>query len=368
MTTADEQNVSLDAAADAASESLNTTDAAPAKGSATQPAKAGSAGPAAATKPAEGPQPWKSPGWSQRWKEPSRKALEALATLPGAREHLDAMVPQLDDTYGYMTRREQEFSRYHQQVNPLFELLAPYESVYARNGMTLQQGVQQLLSVAEHLAQDPDQAFPFLAGMYRPQDAAKAIVALAQQWGVDPRTAFADAPFEDDATRGMKQQFGEMFRTLNERFESLSRNLHQHQQGVTRQQQTAIVDQLKALSAAANDDGSPKYPHLERVMGSMIRALRGGFVQEGPIEKRFVDAYAFAVHNDPELQQEIVAQREEAARIAAAQRANARTQGTEQALNASRNVAGKGSNATGNKKPMSLDEAADSGFAEVANA
>ena len=69
---------------------------------------------------------WEAPGWTKRWKEPSRNALKALRDHPGARTHLDPLLKELDETYSYVGRRDNEFAQYRRQLDPIAEVIAPY--------------------------------------------------------------------------------------------------------------------------------------------------------------------------------------------------------------------------------------------------
>ena len=119
----------------------------------------------AAADAAEVEKPWEAPGWSKRWKEPSRKALEALHAHQEARAHLDPLLKELDETYSYVGRRDNEFAQYRRQLDPIAEVIAPYVQQYQLQRMSPQQGLQQLFATADSLRSNPDQTFPWLAQM-----------------------------------------------------------------------------------------------------------------------------------------------------------------------------------------------------------
>lgn len=382
MSTGENQQVSLDAAADMAiaSEASNNTettntgtagdagaaggDAAagaspPAGGSA--PGASGAGGAGLATPPAK---PFELPGWAKRWQEPSRKAYEAMHGIEGARPHLDVLQKELEQTYGYLGQRDQQYAEWRRSTEPLLRAVAPYAERYALQGMTVEQGITQLFQVADLLQRDPDGAFGWLAPQFKPRDAAATLRGLAQAWGVaDLAAAAGDGEWQDPSVLALVNPIRQELAQLKEQRmrEQAEREAFQNQQ--YEQQRSALSQHLDALSQSKDAAGAQRFPHFDRVEQSMIRFLTAGFVQpSGDIEKDLQSAYELAVYHDRDLQKEMEQSRAAEARRKALEQADATTKDTQQAVGSSRNVAGSTAGARAPKR-MSLDEAADAAVA-----
>ena len=289
----------------------------------------------AAAEPAQETPAWEAPGYTKRWKEPSRKALEALYANAEAKTHLDPLLKELDETYGYIGRRDNEYAQYRKQLDPIAEVIAPYVQQYQLQGMTPQQGLQQLFATADSIRQNPDQTFPWLAQMYKPRDAGQVIQALAQAWGADLGQLTQDAPYIDP---NMQQMFG----ALSQRLQTYEQAMWQQQQGQMHAKQAAVLREIEAFESAADAAGTPKNPHFREVYDDMVSLLNMQRARTLP------EAYEMAVRLNPQLAQAMAEKK--ALAEAARQTADAK-----QAAEASRNVSGK---PTGkDKRPSSIEEA-----------
>lgn len=296
--------------------------------------------PAAITPPA-----WEMPGWAKRWTEPARKSLEQLYQREDARPLLDPIQSELEKFYQEFGRQGQEYGTFKKQVEPVWNILSKYEPQYRLQGMTLEQGVGQLVQAAEYLATNPDEALPWLAQTYAPRDAAAVIRALSQAWGVDLGQVTAEQPYVDPAIQ-------QMVTPLQQQLQAVTYQLQQREQQERERQRHQIVDQVAAFEDAKNAAGEPLYPHFRRVFEPMIKAVRAGFAND------LASAYQFAVRNDPELAKEIEEQQAEAARKRALEEAQARSEEAAKAKAASRNPGTKGRPVPDTrKKRMSLSDA-----------
>lgn len=287
--------------------------------------------------PAAPEKPWDPPGWSKNWKEPSRKALEALYGNEANRPHWEAISKELDGAYGYIGRRDQEYSQYRNQMDPIWNTVGPLEQVYGLQGMTLQQGLSQLIQAGQFLASQPDNAFPWFAQAYRPNDPGKVIQALAKQWGTDVAQLSQDAPYVDP-------QVSAMLGPLQREVQELRQFQHQARMQQQQQQQAALLGQIEQFENAKDESGNALYPHFERVYDRMVGLLNGRLAQG------LQDAYEQAISLDRDLVAEIAqkkAQEDAAARAAAA----------EKAIEASKTVAGKGKPNASEKRAKSIAEA-----------
>ena len=287
---------------------------------------------------------WEAPGWSKRWKEPSQKALNALYSHPEARAHLDALLPELEETYSYTGRRDQEFAQYRKMFDPIGNAIGPYVQQFQMNGMTPEAGITQTLAFADALARNPDNTFPTLAQMYKPQNAGQVIQALAQAWGADLGQVTQEQPYIDPAVQ-------QMLGGLTQRFSTIEQALfHQHQQG-QQAQQAAVLQEIQAFETATDESGAQKHPHFRTVFEDMVQLVQLGRARS------VGDAYTMAVRLNPELSASIG--EKQALDSAARQTAAAK-----QAQGASRNVSGKPNGR--DTAPSSIEEAMRAADKEMA--
>lgn len=297
----------------------------------------GSTGDGKPALPSAPAQAWEPPGWAKNWKEPSRKALEQLYANEANRPHWDPIQKELDGAYGYIGRRDQEFAQYRNKLDPVWETVAPLEQIYGLQGMSLQQGLGQLIQAGQFLAAQPDDAFPYFAQSYRPNEPAKVLQALAKQWGADISQLGQDAPYVDP-------QISAILTPLQQEVQALKQQQYQARMMQQQQYQRGLLSHVEQFENAKDESGNPLYPHYERVADKMIGILNGKLAES------LEDAYEMAVNLDKELAAEIAqkrAQEEAAARQAAA----------EKAIGASKTVAGKGKPAPSEKRAKSIAEA-----------
>lgn len=267
---------------------------------------------------------WEAPSWTSRWKPEARDALGKFASNAEYKSSFDPLFKQLEETNGYITRTQQEHSDYKRRVDPLYDIVRPYEQRYALQGMTTSQGIGQLLQVAELLAEKPDEAFPWLAGNYKPQDANKALASLAQQWGVDLQEVGYNQPYEDPSVAALKQQINQMSGYL------------QAQQGQQQQaQENAALQEVIAFESAVDETGNLLYPHFRDCFDDMLAIVQMGKAQD------LKGAYDLATRYNSDIQEKTMTQRLEAAQKKALEEAAARTAQSNKAENASRTIGGK---------------------------
>lgn len=272
------------------------------------------------------PDAWEPPGWSKRWKEPSRKALEALHSHPDARTHLDPLLSELEETYGYLGRRDNEYAQYRRQLDPIAEVIGPYVQQFQLAGMSPQQGLTQVLAFADSLSRNPDNTFPMLAQMYKPSNAGQVIKALSQAWGTDLGNVIQEEPYMDPA---VKQLIG----GLTERYQTIEQALYQQQQQAVQGQQAAVLQHIGAFENATDESGAAQHPHFRTVYDDMIHLINAGRVDRSDPQV-LSKAYAMAVRLNPELSASIA----EKSTLESAAR---QTAVAKQAQEASRNVSGK---------------------------
>ena len=235
--------------------------------------------------------------WSQQYKE----TFGQIAGNPDQRAHAEAWLNQWKESQGYITRRDQEFADYRKRLDPIYERIAPYEGYWRMQGMDASQGVTQLLSYAEGLANDP----------------ASMIPQLAQLYGVDLQQLVQEQPYVDPEVQALKQQLQE---------------LQQAQQNGVQQQQhqlhSRMVQEVQTFASSTDEQGQPLYPHFDRLFPRMLG------LANGQIASNIQDAYEMALSLDKELQAEVTQQRAQTNAAARANEAN-------KALGASRTVKSK---------------------------
>lgn len=256
------------------------------------------------------------------WKQSHRDIFGRFASDPERRELLQAWQEQWKDTEGAWTRKNQEFSDFRRQAEPLLEVVQPYAQYWAQQGLSPVQGITQVLSYAEALANDP----------------ATVIPQLAQMYGVDLYQLVAEQPYEDPQVAALKQQI-----------QQLQQAEWQRGQQSQQQQHNRIAQEIQAFQSATDEQGNLKAPHFDRVFERMLGLARGGLAQN------VQDAYDMAVRMDPDLQAEIAQSR-------AAQEAAARAADAKKAVEASKTVQGK-STTDGPPPAMSLRDELAQGLA-----
>lgn len=292
---------------------------------------------------------WEAPAWTQRWKPESRDALGRFASNPEYKPQFDALLKELENTNGYVTRRDQEYADYKKRLDPVYDILRPYEQRYALQGMSLNQGVQQLFQAAELLAERPDDAFPWLAGTYRPHDPTKALSALAKQWGVDLADAGYDQPYIDPSVTALLSP-------MQQQMQQMQGYIQQQQQATAQAQQASVFKEISAFEDAVDDNGQPLHPHFKDVFEDMLALVEMGKAQDIPT------AYKLATQYNPAIQEKSMAQKIEDARKKAIEEASARTAEANKAEHASRTIGGKTKNSVDG---LTLKEAYESSKKEL---
>lgn len=310
---------------DAIRDSLDTTDTTAAPEATGRP----DLGAAPTIPPAGEEKPWEAPPWTKMWKPEARDALGRFATNAELKAHYGPIASQMEEINGYQTRRDQEFAEYRKRTDPIYGILAPYEQRYRLQGQTLEQGVSQLIGAAEFLGSDPDQAFPWLAQTYRPQDPAGAIRQLAQSWGVDMDSVMQDAPYVDPTVSAMLSP-------LQHELQQLRGYVQQQQVGQQQQVEQALLGEIAQFENAKDEQGNPLHPHFAAVFDDMVTLVQMGRAKDLPT------AYKMATQYNPEVAAASQAELAEKARRKALEEATTRSESTERVERASRNVRGKG--------------------------
>ena len=260
----------------------------------------------------------------QNWPAFARANIEALAKDANLRPHAEAWAKYHGENEKYLGHLRNNHGAILQQYEPLRQLLEPHIPVWQRNGQSPPQVIGQLLQWASDLQQNPADSF----------------VRLAQTLGVDLQKLTADQPYVDPAVAAINAKLEQ--RERQERMQA-----QQAQMQAQWQQQHYVNEQIRQFEQTTNADGSPKFPHLERLAGKMTQAIMGGFVRSQDPQQALAMAYEFAARNDDELAKVVKAEQDRksaAERAAAALKAKgASTQGK---------VSGKGGSAAPPKRDL----------------
>ncbi len=237
------------------------------------------------------------------WKQPYRDAFGKYAANPEYRELLTKWQDHWKESQGYITQRDQEFASYRGRLEPIAQLIQPYEQYWASQGLSPDQGVRSIMAAYQAMNQDPQ----------------GTLLRLAQQYGVDLQSALAEQPYVPAEVRALQEQIQQMQQAAQ-----------QQQQFQINQMTHARLQEINAFQSAVDEQGAPKAPHFDRVFNSMVQLVHAGLASS------IQEAYTKAVSLDTELQAEMSEQRRQAEAVTRAAEAN-------RALGASRTVRSKGS-------------------------
>lgn len=270
---------------------------------------------------------WEPPAWAKQWKKGSRKALRKLAALEGSNEVLPDVYKELDGTYGYITKRDQEFASHRKRWDPYDPVITALEKRFSMQGVAPQTGLQQLISVSESLERDPDNTIPWLLQQFKPRDVNALLQNLAKTHGVDLGQLGATQPYIDPAVQSMVQPLQQQVAHLTNLLQGTQQQRHQ-------EAAKNVAQAIQAFRSETDADGNLRYPHYERLDPYMAQLVHFGGPE--PLEK----LYEKAMWADPELREQLIEARARKVEEKAIEDAARRTSAAEQAAGASRNVAG----------------------------
>ena len=208
------------------------------------------------------PPEWKEPGYFSRWNDKAKAAAKFLATHPEMRTHWGDLQAQVDEIYKFNGRTENELGQ-GRQLAPVRDMLHPYAEHWRMQGMSVQQGLGQLLAYQDALSRDPDSTLPQLAQMFKPRDAAKVIQALSQAWGADLGNIAQGQPWIDPA-------ISQMVNPLVQEITQLKQHIAGSQHAQQQQQFHHLVSQVDAFENAVDDKGNKKHPLFREMFNEMV--------------------------------------------------------------------------------------------------
>lgn len=256
--------------------------------------------------------------WGAKYKESFGK----LAADPNLRPVAESWQEHWKEQQGYSTKRDQEYADYRKRLDPVYDRISPYVSHWQQQGMDPAQGIGQIMSYAEALAENPQ----------------ATLMQLAELYGVDLGQLVAEQPYVDPQYSALEQRLRQ--------FEQAQTNWEQQQQQARLDQ---YAQQVTAFAESKDEQGNPKYPHYDRLFPTMLGLANAKMATD------FDTAYAMAYKLDTELSSADAAQRELS--DAATRAAQAK-----KAVDASKTVMGK-STAEGAPPQQSLRDELAAGLA-----
>lgn len=205
-------------------------------------------------------------------------------------------------------QKSTELNQAKQATNYFQETLKPLVPDWTRQGLAPAQGFARMAAREADLREDP----------------TKALLSLAQEFGVDLNKAHADQPYIDPQTRAAQ----DVARQAQEEVALMRR---EQEEGAQRQQQTLEQNasrQLQAFASTQDEAGQPKYPHVN---DDLFRDMMVRTIQTGQANN-LADAYESTQHylrNHPLFKASVTdSTKETQARVNKAKSASKKVSGT----------------------------------------
>ncbi len=141
------------------------------------------------------------------------------------------------------------------------------------------------------------------------KDPISFMAQVMQRRGIDPRIFLqGQDPSTQQETPSPAQQFAPMLQPLAQELESLKAFKAQFEQNAQAQRNKSIEGTIASFVSEKDESGSPKFPHLERVLDRMDQLLRSDpRLAALDDRQRLESAYHTAVYENPEIRAEIIA-------------------------------------------------------------
>lgn len=218
----------------------------------------------------------------QHWPAPQR---EAFAKAP--KDVQEWILNTRKEFEAEITRKNTELSNQRKPVDEINAIFEPYRQEMELAGVKPADAVQRLLAAQRFLQSDPSKAIPW----------------LAQQFNVDLRTLLPkEDEFTDPTVKALRDELNQLKATLQQR-EATS-----HQSQVSEAQKI-----IREFAEAKNQDGTPKYPHYER-----LKSVMAPYVAQN---KTLEEAYEIASYTLPEVRERIASEAAKAAQAEAVKKA-----------------------------------------------
>lgn len=171
-------------------------------------------------------------------------------------------------------RRNQEVIDKTRFADEIEQIAGPYRSQLAAQGMTVSQGIAQLVQLNEMFKRDPAGYLNMVAQnvrQARPDVDLSSIISPQEDLeDIDPRVA-------------------QLTQTVN----TLANSFNQFQQTAQQSEVTQVSNTIQEFADAKNAEGQPAHPHFNEVR------VRMGALMETGAAKDMEDAYQQAMRSDP---------------------------------------------------------------------
>lgn len=206
--------------------------------------------------------------------------------------------------------------KFYEDIKPL---VAPYEQKLRSAGMTVTQGLQQLIAAQDLLDRSPDEGLAWLIQSYAARD-PQVVDKLLTKFGIKP-SGDSEEAYESPSTRKLREELNQLKGYMVQKAQS---------EHLTVRQQ--IQQRVDAFRGEKNPDGTLKRPHFERLEPEMAR-----MISANP-QLDWDTAYQRAMWTDDELRSGLL-EREKQTAIKA--KDDVRKQTVQSAKAASRNATAK---------------------------
>jgi hypothetical protein len=229
-----------------------------------------------------------------RWSEADKAAFAQLP--PNGQRLMMESYKRMEADY---TRKTQDVAETRNAIQPFVQTLTDWSPYLQEMGLQPSQAFHNLLSVEHTLRRgSPEQKRSIIDNLLRDYQVPTSQTAPADQ---------ASSEWQDPAVLDMSRQLSEVRNELTQ-FKTMQ------EQRAQEAQMAVAQAEFNAVGLTKNQDGTPRFPHFERVKGTMVDLVSRGMADE------WGTAYDKAVRLEDDLYTEVLADRERKALEAAEKR------------------------------------------------
>lgn len=186
------------------------------------------------------------------------------------------------------TRKTQEVAEDRKVAQEFKQTIQPYEAIMRSEGATPIQAVTELLNMA------------YVLRVGTPQQKLQLITNTARQFGVDLSQSTAEPEYRDPQIAALEADV-----------DGLKTKLTSQEMKAAQERAVQIQTQVESFKSETTPEGSPKYPHFEKLRGTMGDLIRISG-QKGQALS-IAEAYEQAAWADKDIRQEILSAQQKAA-------------------------------------------------------
>lgn len=218
-----------------------------------------------------------------RWSEADKAKFATLT-----REAQEFLLAREKATEGDYTRKTQELAEQRKSIEPLIGEVQRLNPLFQQIGMTPHQFIVESANVAHNLLSGtPDQranAVAYLVNLHQvPPD------AVVQALGIPLHSGENGQPAADPRILNLSQHISK-----------LESKLSQFEQNALQTERQRAQYEFDSLAQAKDDNGTPKYPHFDRVRQTMLQLAANGQADT------WESAYSKAIRLDDDLHKETI--------------------------------------------------------------